>query len=588
MVQIQYFTRPVAQTDVLGSLIAGFDKGKKDRTDETAFDAAATAYGTPARPSGNLEALAGVTGYGGAPAQSAPQTPATAAIAAATRPVNAAISNTSNIPQGYLANARAAESGGNDVAANPNSSALGRYQFLEGTWNGLMQQYPELGLTADGRTDAGQQERAMEVFTRDNAGVLSSAGVPVNPGSLYAAHFLGAGGAQKVLTADPNTPMSALVAPGVMEANPHLQGMSAGAFAEWAQNKGGNSSGGYQAPMQDVGAGQGQPFTPDPETLRALLASEATRPLAMSLIQAQQETDASRGRFVTEQGEDGSIWQRDTVTGEQRVIREAPAPAAPAKPIEVGGVLLDPTTYQPIFDSRTTGTPNLPADVQEYQFYADQERAAGREPLPIIEYTQALKGNGLTVTTNPDGTTTVQQGGAPKPLTEAQSKDAVYATRAANALPTVDALGNSLLSFGENAAGNLPYGNYLQSEDYQVARDAGLEFLASILRKDTGAAVTPSEEALYGRIFLPQPGDKPRTLEMKQQRRGLAVEAIKSGMPPQALENMARALDVTDSPGAEQPSPASPAAPAEITEGTIIENDNGDRLVLRNGQWSPV
>ncbi len=116
-------------------------------------------------------------------------------------------------------------------------------------------------------------------------------------------------------------------------------------------------------------------------------------------------------------------------------------------------------------------------------------------------------------------------------------------------------------------------GNYLQSEDYQVARDAGLEYLASILRKDTGAAVTPSEEALYGRIFLPQPGDKPQTLIMKQQRRALAVEAIKAGMPPQALENMARALDTA----------ASPDAPAQPGEGPVTISDDAGYDALPSG-----
>jgi len=81
----------------------------------------------------------------------------------------------------------------------------------------------------------------------------------------------------------------------------------------------------------DVGAGQGQPYSVDGETLATLMAAEETRPLALSLIKANQEanqdTQASRGRYVTEQGNDGSIWQRDTMTGEQQIIREAPQQA---------------------------------------------------------------------------------------------------------------------------------------------------------------------------------------------------------------------------------------------------------------------
>lgn len=326
MVQIQYFTRPQEQTDVLGALIGGYDRGRTELKDDRALDAAAQTFGSGgSKPaSSNLQALAGAAPYRGAAGQGGPftrpqatPTPAPSAVAAIDQ-----AAPSSAIPQGYLASARASESGGNDRAANPNSSALGRYQFLESTWNGLAQQYPELQLTPDGRTDPAQQERAMARFTQDNASALSGSGIPVNPGTLYAAHFLGAGGAQKVLTADPNSPMSALVDPGVIAANPQLRGMTAGKFAEWANNKGGNTSGGYQPPMQDVGAGQGQPFTPDPETLRTLLASEATRPLAMSLITAGQESKASSGRFVTEHGDDGAIWQRDTLTGARTVLQE--------------------------------------------------------------------------------------------------------------------------------------------------------------------------------------------------------------------------------------------------------------------------
>lgn len=334
----------------LAAFMPALEAGQKARTDANAFDAAATAFGggAPTKAPSPIERLMSLVT--GKPAPEAaqqqtgpytrPQPPANAvaAIDAAVAPTRSAPPTTpqpgdqiatmggAGIPQGYIASARAAESGGNDAAANPDSSALGRYQFLESTWNGLAQQYPQLGLTADGRTDPAQQERAMAQFTQDNARALSGSGIPVNPGTLYAAHFLGAGGAQKALSADPSTPMSALVEPAVIQANPQLRGMSAGDFAQWANRKGGNQSGGYQPPMQDVGGGAGKAFDVDPDTMRALLASEATRPLAVSLIQARQETLASQGRFVTEQGDDGAIWQRDTLTGEQRVLREPPTP----------------------------------------------------------------------------------------------------------------------------------------------------------------------------------------------------------------------------------------------------------------------
>jgi Mannosyl-glycoprotein endo-beta-N-acetylglucosaminidase len=54
------------------------------------------------------------------------------------------------------------------------------------------------------------------------------------------------------------------------------------------------------------------------------------------------------------------------------------------KPIEVGGVLLDPVTMQPIYDSREPPKPT--SDIQNYEYYKAQEIAAGRAPLSIAEW----------------------------------------------------------------------------------------------------------------------------------------------------------------------------------------------------------
>lgn len=182
------------------------------------------------------------------------------------------------------------------------------------------------------------------------------------------------------------------------------------------------------------------------------------------------------------------------------------------------------------------------------------------------------------------GAVSFQQGFGGKPLTEGQSKDTVYATRANAALPQLEAYEQRLLSVGESVAGNVPVlGNFIQSEEYQLGRDAGLDFLVAVLRKDTGAAVTPSEEQFYGRIFLPQPGDKPSVVEAKRQRRRLAVAAIEAGMPPQALENMARALSADE--GVAQPAPApAQGTPAVSTQEEYDALPSGAVYLAPDGQ----
>ena len=129
---------------------------------------------------------------------------------------------------GYINRAFGVESGFNPYAKNPRSSATGLGQFTDGTWRGLMQLQPELGLTLDGRTDPAQSRRAMEAFTAMNANLLKKQGHDVNDNTLYAMHRFGQAGGPKLLGSDPNAPIETVVGPDVMRANPDLAGKRVG------------------------------------------------------------------------------------------------------------------------------------------------------------------------------------------------------------------------------------------------------------------------------------------------------------------------------------------------------------------------
>jgi hypothetical protein len=121
----------------------------------------------------------------------------------------------------YFSKLRRKESGGSDTAKASTSSAQGRFQFTDATWAAVRAAHPELGLTADGRTSGEQQERAIRAFTQDNTQALQAAGIPVNEANLYLAHFMGAGGAVKMLKADPGDNAAALF-PEAAKANPTI------------------------------------------------------------------------------------------------------------------------------------------------------------------------------------------------------------------------------------------------------------------------------------------------------------------------------------------------------------------------------
>lgn len=208
-----------------------------------------------------------------------------------------------------------------------------------------------------------------------------------------------------------------------------------------------------------------------------------------------------------------------------------------------GGNLYNPATGQWI-QAPNAGQQSIPDSVQALDLRAQR---AGLQP-GTPEYNQFMvtggKG-GTSLSVSPDGSVQFSQGGV-RPMTEAQSKDAVYATRAEGALQTIDQHGNALTNLGESVGGAVPIiGNYAKSEPYQRAEQAGNEFLQAILRKDTGAAITVPEVREYGSVYLPRPGDTPKTLAQKKLSRLRALNAIKAGMPPAAILAQEKALQAT-------------------------------------------
>jgi len=270
----------------------------------------------------------------------------------------------------------------------------------------------------------------------------------------------------------------------------------------------------------------------DPETagrIAPLLANSQTRQAGLQML--REAVKPKEYGFTT--APDGTLLRTDAQAGTAEAIgnyarpREPKAPSAPTLvdiyDIETG------QPYKAMYNPATGGW----------------ERVGG---------VKAPSGTQLSV--GPDGQVSFVQGSGMKPLTEAQSKDAVYATRAAGALPIIDEIGDALTSLGQTVGGSAPVvGNYLKSPEYQKAEQAGLEFLQAILRKDTGAAVPAEEIVEYGSVYLPRPGDSPEVLAQKKASRARAVNALKLGLPPQVILQLEReGISLPDMPRNE-PSP---------------------------------
>ena len=176
------------------------------------------------------------------------------------------------------------------------------------------------------------------------------------------------------------------------------------------------------------------------------------------------------------------------------------------------------------------------------QFARDQTIEAGRADNDIaLENVRAgnrmdeieAQNRGALERTLADG-----RGGAP---TEAEGKSYIYVSRGQSSLgqlgdlltqhgseavvpglmKTLFVSGVNLLTPGSNMGEAL-----LLTPEQKLFRAAGADLVASILRKDSGAAITETEMDRYGSIFVPEMNDSDEVIAAKLARADLALQAI--------------------------------------------------------------
>lgn len=143
------------------------------------------------------------------------------------------------------------ESGGKADAKNPLSSATGLGQFIESTWLRMMQQYrPDLAgsMTREAllalRNDPTISREMVTALAREGEAYLRARGHQITAGRLYLCHFLGAEGANMVLSATDDQLVVDVMGQSVINANPFLTGKTIAYVKEWAENKMNRKGGG--------------------------------------------------------------------------------------------------------------------------------------------------------------------------------------------------------------------------------------------------------------------------------------------------------------------------------------------------------
>jgi hypothetical protein len=204
-----------------------------------------------------------------------PGDPAYVAPAPTTEPTAAPAAAPAGLPTGgaYAGQVIQRESGGSPSATNPLSTASGGGGFVNGTWESLIKKYrPDL---AAGKTDAqidamktapGSNELAgqmVNAYARENSAILDAAKMPVNAATLGMAHLVGPAGAVAVLQAqqqNPTTPLSAVLSPDAMAANPQFGKLTVGDLTQASVKRFGTGT-----PDLFGGTAGGAPAQPTPQ-----------------------------------------------------------------------------------------------------------------------------------------------------------------------------------------------------------------------------------------------------------------------------------------------------------------------------------
>lgn len=133
-----------------------------------------------------------------------------------------------------------------------------------------------------------------------------------------------------------------------------------------------------------------------------------------------------------------------------------------------------------------------------------------------------------------DGSVALTEGNAPastRPPTVDQAKNAGFLDRALQSNALLEGNDEQGTSSRGRILESLPFGvgNFAQTEDYQKFEQARRDFVNAILRRESGAVISPSEFANAERQYFPVPGDGDAVIEQKRQNRLSAIRGLEVG-----------------------------------------------------------
>lgn len=217
------------------------------------------------------------------------------------------------------------------------------------------------------------------------------------------------------------------------------------------------------------------------------------------------------------------------------------------------------------------------------KYYTDGSEEAGKMNQPITA-------DGIKPISLPQAQSIIDK------ANEGSKKAGGFALRLKDSMDSMNELGKTIdpkrvalinRSLGDGTVANMSLSP--AEQQYMVnARDA----LYSILRPETGAAITGEEMREYSKMYLPQPGDSKEATDTKMRKMKGQYNSLRgqSGRVYDALV-VSTAANNPEQAQTQQPQGAQqqPSARGGVAEGATATNPKtGQKLVFRGGQWQQM
>ena len=243
---------------------------------------------------------------------------------------------------------------------------------------------------------------------------------------------------------------------------------------------------------------------------------------------ALQEAQSAGDFFKTLLGQDQSREERAFQARQNDLNRANATRNAQISNSSKGGLTIKDLVANPLLALINAGVKRVADQSGGFSFF-------DKSGTPItVQQAAELAGTGASAADLLSGSTNKQdQQVSGKPATEAQTTTGLYASRIKQANDIFEGLNkytsnlNSAQYFGQKALpGPL---NALRSGDFQSLDQAERNFINAVLRRESGAVISPSEFENARKQYLPQPGDKASTLAQKKANRDLVQQQFIQG-----------------------------------------------------------